>query len=314
MDYIIFGIGSSATLVLAGWLLREWGPRLRDRGPAEDEVLSASALVSRMAWARFCATCGMAILICGVLIMLATLGAAFIAPTDRAATLAVISVFGLAVLLMLIWTGLYLRQFGALGIIRPREKPVPVEAQAPEVAATPASEPNGRERKIVRPQPSFAETTASRGGLGRFAAFFRRDADDTPEPASPVTNAVPAVVPLSNDGTQADIETSPTEAVIDELAGGSDASDDKKLSPSDPLVTSVREYLPKFSIEDAVVSEVLGPDHGDATAMDGERGAADGSPDATADNSGSPEPDHELALSQLRRRRLSRLSNPADQD
>ena len=317
MDYIIFGIGSSATLVLAGWLLRDWGPRLRDRRPAEDEILSASALVTRMAWARFCATCGMALLICGVLIMLVTLGAALFAPGDRAATIAVISMFALAALLMLIWTGLYLRQFGASGVIRPREKPVrvnPAETPAPVVAIGPTLMPETE--AIDPPVPSFAETAASRGGMGRFAAFFRRDLGDSPESELAVAEVAPDAEPVTGPANQDEPETSSTDAVIAELAGETDTPDAKKLSPSDPLVTSVMDIAPQSSFEDAVVSEVLGPDHDDSAEADhvsesvsGEVGA-----EPADDANGSAVPNQDLALSQLRRRRLARLSNPSSQE
>lgn len=314
MDYIIFGTGSSATLVLAGWLLRDWGPRLRDRGPAKDEILSASTLVTRMAWARFCASCGMALLICGVLVMLATVGAALLAPSDRAATIAVIFIFGLAALLMLIWTGLYLRQFGAFGIIRPREKQAKPERSAtPEpamAASTPPPDPAAE--AIDQPAPSFAETTASRGGLGRFAAFFRRDADEVggPDP-TPLDVSPDDLAPTVADDAP-DHETSPTEAVIAELSRESDTIEAKKLSPTDPLVTSVRDVSPESSIEDAMVSEVLGPHHHEGAGLIPEAPSADRGTEAADDTPATDLPDREQALSQLRRRRLSRLSNPND--
>jgi len=314
LDYIIFGIGSSATLVLAGWLLRDWGPRLRDRGPAEDEILSASALVTRMAWARFCAACGMALLICGVMIMLVTLGAALLAPSDRAATIAVVSMFALAALLMLIWTGLYLRQFGASGVIRPREKPVkvePDETPVPVTAIGPTLLPETD--AIDPPAPTFAETTASRGGLGRFAAFFRRDPEDTNESEHAVAEGAPDAEPVTGTAIHDEPETSPTEGVIAELAGEADTPDTKKLSPSDPLVTAVMDIQPEASIEDAVLSEVLGPDYDDSAEADHESESEPGEAgtEPADDATGSTEPSQDLALSQLRRRRLSRLSNPS---
>lgn len=312
MDYIIFGTGSSATLVLLGWLLRDWGPRIRDRRPAEDAILSASDLVTRMAWARFCATCGMAILLCGLLIMAVTLGAAFFATSDRAATIAVVATFAVAILLMLAWTGIYLRQFGSFGIIRPREKPEP---------STPADipEPSGdvtavAEAPVVeQPTPSFAETTAARGGLGRFAAFFRRDADESPSPVPEQSPDLAPVTPTASDGsdpapTRSTSEvSSPTDAVIAELAGGIDA-EDKRLTLDDPLVTSVREPDSDLPVEDAVVSEMLGPDHDLAEDVN-ETSTEQGASNVPADQS-----DQELALQQLRRRRLSRLAAPSEPD
>ncbi len=321
MDYIIFGIGSSATLVLTGWLLRDWGPRLRDRKPAEDEILSASALVTRMAWARFCATCGMAILLCGVLVMLVTLGAAFFAPSDRAATIAVISMFGLAALLMLLWTGLYLRQFGAAGVIRQREKkapvPEPVAVQAPQPAEDAIESGTG---PAETPLPSFAETAAARGGMGRFAAFFRRDSPDgSDEDAENRPDAQDRVrqtgePPLPVDDESAGLAGSPTDAVIAELTGAADDPDAKKLSPTDPLVTSVRQDQADTSPEDGVTAEMRGAELGEVQDL-----APDSSPGETGGETADDVPtsehnEQDVALSQLRRRRLSRLSRPSDQD
>jgi hypothetical protein len=300
LDYIIFGIGSSATLVLAGWLLRDWGPRLSDRGPAEDEILSASALVTRMAWARFCAACGMALLICGVMIMLVTLGAALLAPSDRAATIAVVSMFALAALLMLIWTGLYLRQFGASGVIRPREKPVkvePAETPVPVTAIGPTILP--KTDAIDPPAPTF-----------------RRDPGDTTESEPAVAEGAPDAEPVTGTAIHDEPETSPTEGVIAELAGEADTPDTKKLSPSDPLVTAAMDIQPEASIEDAVLSEVLGPDHDDSAEADHESESEPGESgtEPADDATGSTVPSQDLALSQLRRRRLSRLSNPSDRE
>ncbi|MBA2470510.1 MAG: hypothetical protein H0V37_13985 [Chloroflexia bacterium] len=325
MDYIIFGIGSSATLVLAGWLLREWGPRLRDRKPAEDEILSASDLVTRMAWTRFCAACGMAILICGALVMLVTLGAAFLAPNDDDAALATISVFALAALLMLIWTGLYLRQFGAVGILRPREKRARPEELEPQPSfVTPAPAAAGQ------PEPSFAETTAARGGLGRFAAFFRREEGDEPAPSAapevgdavvpePAADARSEPLPPAMPGDSDRRTASPTDAMIAELSGETDEDDTKKLSPTNPLVTSVRhaeaasDTEPQLPIEEVLVSELPGTDHDQEGA--GEEPAAMG--DAGDEGSIDPSldrPEHEVALAQLRRRRLSRIAKPSELD
>ncbi|MBA3276167.1 MAG: hypothetical protein H0T72_10255 [Chloroflexia bacterium] len=326
MDYIIFGIGSSATLVLAGWLLREWGPRLRDRRPAEDEILSASDLVTRMAWARFCAACGMAILIGGALVMVVTLGAAFLAPNDDDAALAAMSVFALAAFLMLVWTGLYLRQFGAMGIIRPREKRArPEELEPRPSLVTPAPAGAGQ------PEPTFAETTAARGGLGRFASFFRREEEDEPAHTSaPVAGDSLEPDPAGDTRTQplapatsGDFErrtASPTDAVIAELSGEAGEDDEKRLSPTDPLVTSVMhpraagDTEPQPLIEEALAAELPVADHDHDDGKEeplpsGDTGGNEGPIDASLDR-----PGHEVALAQLRRRRLSRLAHPSDTD
>lgn len=320
MDYIIFGIGSSATLVLVGWALRDWGPRLRDRKPPGDGILSASDLVTRMAWTRFCAACGMAILLCGALVMLVTLGAAYFAPSDRAAAIAVVSAFGLGLLLMLVWTNLYLRQFGALGVLRPRPK-----RESPKPLATPAPAAMAAANPVIsaadateQPGPSFAETTASRGGLGRFAAFFRKDtAGETapvanPRMLAPAPDAVPKNDTPAADDDSGGAEITPTEAVIAELSGEADDSEAKKLAPDDPLVTSVRMAAPVTSIEDEVVTDMLGPDREQRSSDTDEAAPGDATLEPAGDAAGTKPDSQEVALSQLRRRRLSRLSKPGE--
>lgn len=334
MDYIIFGIGTSATLVLIGWLLRDWGPRLRDRKPAEDEILSASQMVIRMAWARFCATCGMALVFGGVIVMLVTIVVTFVAPTDRAASIAVLTVFGVAGFLMLIWTALYLRQFGSIGVHRPVEKtvPEPTPAVLEPSAASPAA--IGQDVVAPAPEPSFAEAVASRGGLGRFAGFLRRGATDAPvlestaQPSEVGAGDGDAVV--SAAGADAGGEITPTDAVIAELEGAGHDAENKKLSETDPLVTSVRALVAGASdggsdVEAEVAAEIPGSSADEPVSED--EPLTEGSTEVTsesalAEESASPEtvaespsgdrPDHELALESLRKRRLERLANKSE--
>ena len=84
----------------------------------------------------------------------------------------------LAPLLMLAWAWLYLRQFGALGVIRPKAKTSLSSAPAtPQTEATSVTPP--ADIAPGAPAPSFAEVAAGRGGMGRFSAFFRRGAAET---------------------------------------------------------------------------------------------------------------------------------------
>jgi hypothetical protein len=343
LDYIIFGIGTSASLVLIGWLLRDWGPRLRDRQPPENEILSASQLVTRLGWARFCATCGMALVIGGVIVMLVTIVVMFVAPTDRAASIAVLTVFGASGFLMLVWTGLYLREYGSIGVHRPVEKraPEPTPAVA-ESVGTPAA---AIEQSVVGPEaePSFAEAAASRGGLRRFAGFLRRDAVEAPTSESPATasrvdtNLSTAVE--SGERVEVGGEMTPTDVVIAELEGAGHDPDDKKLSETDPLVTTVRADL-AASVEDGPDAQA-GPDPA-TDIVTSSSDAADGDVEEVTEGSSGdaseatptvepgcdetelepPEespppgdrPDHELALDSLRKRRLERLANMSDSE
>jgi len=220
LDYIIFGMGTGASLVLVGWLLRELGPRIRDRAPAEGTVLSGGELVMRMAWARFCGTCGMALLLCGLLILFVAGILTLLSPSDDLGTAVILAAFGLVVVLMLTWTALYLRQFGTQGIVRRK-----VREETPAVPAVEETPPEtGEEPEAIDPgEPvadmPFDQAATSRGGFGRFGGLIRRQ----PEPD------MAAVVA---DDSQPDDDF----ASVDE-----DTGDEKVLAPDDLLVTDPQD-------------------------------------------------------------------------
>ncbi len=260
MDYIIFGTGAGASLVLSGWVLREMGPRARDRKPEPDDMLTASELVVRMAWARFCGACGMALLTCGLTVLTVTGITIFLAPDDETGGLALLVVFGLCGIMMLMWTALYLRQFGALGLVRPK----------PTVDAPPSGEPvpatRGREAVLVATdEPSIEEAAASRGGFGRFASFLRRDTAGDPQPPRSETPADPAPVistPSVEPAEPSDGSSLPVG--VEGAIGDVDEGDEKSLELDDPLVTSVplpsRRHLAAEEPEPASESTGTGED------------------------------------------------------
>lgn len=121
MDYIIFGLGAGATLTLVGWAFREWGPSIRDRSPAGAEtVLSGYQLVDRMAWQRFCRSCGALLAIIGLLVLVTTIIATALMLSNRTGATIVLSTMAAGVVATLVWLGLFLHRFGARGIIRPK--------------------------------------------------------------------------------------------------------------------------------------------------------------------------------------------------
>jgi hypothetical protein len=285
----------------------------------------------------------MALVIGGVIVMLVTIVVMFVAPTDRAASIAVLTVFGATGFLMLVWTGLYLREYGSIGVHRPVEKraPEPTPAVA-ESVGTPAA---AIEQSVVGPEaePSFAEAAASRGGLRRFAGFLRRDAVEAPTSESPATasrvDTDPGAAVESGERVEVGGEMTPTDAVIAELEGVGHDPDDKKLRETDPLVTTVRAEL-AASFEDRPEAEA-GPDPASDIVKSSSDGAdsdvekvTEGSPGnvAEANPIREPEsdeteleppadstppgdrPDHELALESLRKRRRERLASNSDSE
>ena len=138
LDYIIFGLGAGATLTLVGWAFREWGPSVRDRSPAGAEtVLSGYELVDRMAWQRFCRSCGALLAIVGLLVLLATIIATALMLSNRTGSTIVLSTMAACVVATLVWLGLFLHRFGARGIIRPKPTPLTesISSRTPSAAA-----------------------------------------------------------------------------------------------------------------------------------------------------------------------------------
>lgn len=125
MDYILFGIGAGSSLVLIGWLLRDWGPAFRDReSRSGTEVLTAQQLVDQMRWARFCGSCGTAMAIGGAFVLLGTMIALVMSPTDTRGATIVLGAFVIAGVGMLVWSWLFVSRFGVAGVFRPKEAAV----------------------------------------------------------------------------------------------------------------------------------------------------------------------------------------------
>jgi hypothetical protein len=312
LDYILFGFGTGATLALGGWLFRDLGPRIRDRAPAEGDVLSASEMVSRMAWARFCSSCGAALAMAGIILMLATIATAVWNPSDEDGLRVVLVTYAVVIVLMLIWAGLFLRLFGAMGIIRPREAK-PATAALAKLQVTEPS-PEGSAQASVAGDvggaaegKSFDEVASARGGLGRFAAFFRRD--------TPVDD-----VQEADDRLATDTGTEATEGAVEPAASASTGEDaeSKRLPVDDPLVMELMGEIPQERVvepdlEADLISELEMPGtDSDELATDDTSFKPDSDTDSDEDEPRlSPE---QQALDLLRRKRLARLSGQQDDE
>lgn len=113
MDYLVFGVGFGSTLVLLGWVLRQFGPTFRYRNTPED-VLSAEALLERNDWQRFCIAMGALLSVCGAAMLLITLITLLIRPSDRVGTIVVGVIFTLSLVAVAGWIVMYVQQHRAL--------------------------------------------------------------------------------------------------------------------------------------------------------------------------------------------------------
>jgi hypothetical protein len=213
VDFVIFGIGTGAALVLIGWLGRDLGPRLRDRAPSDqDEVLSVEELVARVSWARFCGSGGAALALCGAVLLLVTVAALVLRVSDETGTTTMLTTFGLVLVAMAVWSWAYVRRFGVYGVVRQRRRaapePEPEPEPAPAVSAsTPVfasvASPSAAATSDPNPEPSetggpavAAEAdahsdTAVTGEPGDVEPAAPADLAEVEEKAGPATEAMP---------------------------------------------------------------------------------------------------------------------------
>jgi hypothetical protein len=201
--------------------------------------------------------------------------------------------FGLSLPLMLLWLGLYLRQFGSFGVIRRKPKPEP--ALAAEATAAGEGEPEGA---TTAPQPTFAEAVTARGGLGRFSAFFR--SGDKEQPAEEAIET-----------GDTDSERSSTDEVIAAITTRAlDPGSEKRLEPDDPLVTDVMGERP---LEDALPRVTLPEPDVEAEPAPETTATHETATGSEQDSSAQPE-GREEALDTLRKRRIQRLAQHTTND
>lgn len=156
LDYIVFGLGVGATLTLMGWSFRMWGPALRDRTSSSGEtVLSGYELVNRMAWQRFCRSCGAVLAMFGLLVLAVTIVATILTLSNRTGSTIVLATFVACLVATLVWLGLFLHRFGSRGVVRPSiAQPDSVPAAASREPASRASVPSQSGAPVSRGGPS----------------------------------------------------------------------------------------------------------------------------------------------------------------
>ena len=137
MDYVVFGTGYGATLMLLGWALRTFGPGARYKDPDDGAVMAADAILARISWRRFAAALGAVIVTAGASFILVTVALILINPGDGAGALVALICLVLILLAVAIWTWLYVGRYGTHGILPERRE----EPAAFSIRGTDAIEP-----------------------------------------------------------------------------------------------------------------------------------------------------------------------------
>jgi hypothetical protein len=156
LDYVVFGIGFGATILVLGLLLRDFGPRLRFRSPRDGgDVLSAEELVGKVSWSRFCNALGSVLALAGAVFLLITIDSMILVVSDDTGLWVMAIAFGVLLVAMLYWTWAYFHRFGSYGILPERVEKQP-EAQPATRPRRPA--PGPEIRYAGPPVPAALET------------------------------------------------------------------------------------------------------------------------------------------------------------
>jgi hypothetical protein len=317
VDYVVFGIGFGATLVLLGWALRTFGPGLRYRAPEDGEaVLSGAALLGKLSWTRFVSALGAVVATGGTAMLIGTIVTILLAPRDRVGTIVVLSCFFLILFAACVWAWLYIGRYGTHGILPERTEiaaPLRTPREAETASRRPREDAVAAETVLVGPRVIDADQRVASEPVSEPAAVMgpslvdaqTEDGEDaavddlvadSAEPTAAEKDAAiaePETRVAAVDEQQADAETEPVETSNVVVA------DDSTEAPSD--VDGSRE--PVSGDEDEPASEA--ESSGDDMVKDEQAQFVDVLPrtSTTPEESGRAE-----ALRNLRARRSSRFS------
>lgn len=286
MDYVVFGIGMGASLVLLGLATRAIGPMLRYRqSKSNEEVQTAVELVAQVAWARFCNALGAAIAFAGVFLLIVTGVMMAIRLDDGVASLVIGVALALVLVMMALWTWAFIGRFGLYGIVTHRtsdesasvHEPYDNETEDSADAALDTSFlstvaeppiPPAVEAAHTRDSTAAAQDTSSTATASRAKRTFslRRNQKPTgnPKPAAATLADAPVVVPVRRSA-----------ALVSNVASTTAVRQPQSAEPQEVVSQVARPSA------DASRSEVVNPS--DAAALDRILSGGDDAPDVDLD-------------------------------
>lgn len=117
MDYVVFGTGYGATLMLLGWALRTFGPSLRYQDPDQNVDHGIEFSVARTSWRRFAAALGAVVTTAGAVFVVVTFALILINPGNSMGAIIAWISFGLILLAVAAWAWVYVGRYGIYGIL-----------------------------------------------------------------------------------------------------------------------------------------------------------------------------------------------------
>ena len=156
MDYVLFGMGYGATLMLLGWALRTFGPDRKYKNIDPDDV-DRSILQRR--WIRFIQGLGGVISIAGTAMVVFTFVIMLVNPDDGTGSFIALVSWGFLAFAILIWCWFYVSSFGALGIWS-RDDGYGFRSRSTSRLAT-SGETTALSTSRVVPKPRISDRTAA---------------------------------------------------------------------------------------------------------------------------------------------------------
>ena len=113
MDYVLFGMGYGATLMLLGWALRTFGPERKYKDVNPEDI---DRTVELRRWVRFLQGLGGVFAIAGTAMVLFTFVIMLVNPDDETGAFIALVLWGFFAITVLLWCWFYVSSYGLLGI------------------------------------------------------------------------------------------------------------------------------------------------------------------------------------------------------
>lgn len=113
MDYVLFGMGYGATLMLLGWALRTFGPEQKYKDVNPEDI---DQTILQRRWVRFIQGLGGVIAISGTAFVLFTFVIMLVNPDDETGAFTSMVIWGFLTVAILIWCWFYVASYGTTGV------------------------------------------------------------------------------------------------------------------------------------------------------------------------------------------------------
>lgn len=143
VDYVVYGTGYGATLMLLGYALRTWGPKLRFADHDEGAYDRREFQTAQASWSRFTSGLGATIATAGAVLVLFTFVLMFVNPGDSVGVMVALIISAATLIGVAVWAWLYFSRYGTWGILatpEPLSHYQPVQYQTSVQPVTSASD------------------------------------------------------------------------------------------------------------------------------------------------------------------------------